>query len=140
MYNTECFLSAWLGVFSSTNEQVEILVGDGTDEVVVVEAGTLGAVTPMAALYDPRLGNANGCDPAGCSAALTRVRHSSNPLLVKPSVDKQYSEKCVLRHQICANLSQPLHHSASCLPLFSRQRLSLTVLTRTSRRSRRSSP
>lgn len=52
-----------------------ILVDDGSgDGSEVVEAGTLGTVTPTAVLYDPRLGNANGCDPAGCTAALTRVR------------------------------------------------------------------
>ncbi len=38
-----------------------------------IEAGTLGTVTATAALYDPSLGSANGCDPDGCTAALTRV-------------------------------------------------------------------
>ena len=46
----------------------------GDDDAVVVEAGTLGTVTATAALYDPRLGSANGCDPDGCTSALTRVR------------------------------------------------------------------
>lgn len=63
--------------------QVEVLVDDGVDGgsdddddagAVVVEAGTLGTVTAMADLYDPRLGSENGCDPDGCTAALTRVR------------------------------------------------------------------
>lgn len=55
--------------------QVEILVDDGGDATaVVVEAGTLGTVTASAVLFDPRLGNSNGCDPDGCTAALTRVR------------------------------------------------------------------
>lgn len=56
---------------------MEILVDhdvSGGDTTVVVEAGTLGAVQASAILYDPRLGNANGCDPDGCTAALTRVR------------------------------------------------------------------
>lgn len=48
--------------------------GGGGDATVVVEAGTLGTVTASAALFDPRLGNSNGCDPDGCTAALTRVR------------------------------------------------------------------
>lgn len=66
--------------------QVEILVDDGgsggddgsddsvVDTNVVVEAGTLGTVVATAVLYDPRLGNSAGCDPDGCTAALTRVR------------------------------------------------------------------
>lgn len=64
--------------------QVEILVDDGVSgghdgsdddtNVIVVEAGTLGTVTASAVLYDPRLGNSSGCDPDGCTAALTRVR------------------------------------------------------------------
>lgn len=66
--------------------QVEILVDDGAsdgddgsdgggdDTTVVVEAGTLGTVVASAVLFDPRLGNSNGCDPDGCTAALTRVR------------------------------------------------------------------
>lgn len=53
--------------------QVEILVDDGSDSTVV-EAGTLGDVTTSAALYDARLAADNGCDPAGCTANLTRVR------------------------------------------------------------------
>eukprot|EP00752_Nemacystus_decipiens_P014961 g13320.t1 len=68
--------SEWLSIM-----EVEILVDDGLDggdaddegtDAVVVEAGTLGTVTPTAILYDPRLGNANGCDPAGCTAGMTR--------------------------------------------------------------------
>ena len=51
---------------------------DGSDDsagdtTVVVEAGTLGTVTASAILFDPHLGNSNGCDPDGCTAALTRV-------------------------------------------------------------------
>lgn len=84
---------AWLSINNISlhlvhmfDAQVEIRVDDGLDggrtdddgtDTIVVEAGTLGAVTPMAVLYDPRLGNANGCDPAGCTAALTRVRRRS---------------------------------------------------------------
>lgn len=67
--------------FFQIEQQVEILVDDGTvdssddddTEVVVVEAGVLGSVTTAASLYDTRLSAANGCDPAGCTAALTRV-------------------------------------------------------------------
>ncbi|CBJ33863.1 hypothetical protein Esi_0657_0002 [Ectocarpus siliculosus] len=53
---------------------VEILVDDGDDgsEVDVVEAGELGTVTATADLYDDRLGDTVGCDPDGCTAALTR--------------------------------------------------------------------
>ena len=69
--------------------QVEILVGDvdeggdddpvvdddgGDDDAVVVEASTLATVTATADLYDPNPASANGCDPDGCTAALTRVR------------------------------------------------------------------
>ena len=65
--------------------QLEVLVDDGVDgggdddeddddTTAVVEAGTLGTVTATADLYDLRLGNENGCDPDGCTAALTRVR------------------------------------------------------------------
>ncbi|CAN0405209.1 unnamed protein product, partial [Ascophyllum nodosum] len=58
--------SEWLSV-----KEVEILVDDGTDPVAV-EAGTLGTVKTVAALYDTRLFGDNGCDPVGCTAALTR--------------------------------------------------------------------
>ena len=61
--------------FSQFAGQVEILVDDGTDPVAV-EAGTLGTVKTVAALYDTRLFGDNGCDPVGCTAALTRVRGS----------------------------------------------------------------
>lgn len=59
--------------------QVEIDIDDGiddddNDEVDVVEAGKLGTVTATAELYDSRLGDTVGCDPGGCTAALTRVR------------------------------------------------------------------
>ncbi|CAM9109787.1 unnamed protein product, partial [Hapterophycus canaliculatus] len=51
----------------------------GTDTAAAaVEAGTVGAVTATAAIYDTRLAAANGCDPAGCSAALTRVSRFSS--------------------------------------------------------------
>eukprot|EP00752_Nemacystus_decipiens_P007213 g6456.t1 len=71
--------SEWISIM-----EVEILVDDGVssgddgsddsgdDSSVVVEAGTLGTVTASAVLFDPRLGNSNGCDPDGCTAALTR--------------------------------------------------------------------
>ncbi|CAM9933566.1 unnamed protein product [Pylaiella littoralis] len=65
--------SEWLSIM-----EVEILVDDeengGNDDAsaVEVEAGTLGTVTATAALYDPSLGISNGCDPDGCTAALTR--------------------------------------------------------------------
>lgn len=42
-------------------------------EAAQVEAGTLTTVAVNAPLYDSRLGAANGCDPSGCTAALTRV-------------------------------------------------------------------
>ena len=51
-----------------------VVIDSDDDDAVYVEAGTLGAVTATAALYDRRLGSANGCDPEGCTAALTRVR------------------------------------------------------------------
>ncbi|CBJ29586.1 Likely pseudogene [Ectocarpus siliculosus] len=61
--------SEWLSIL-----EVEILVDDGDDgsEVDVVEAGELGTVTATADLYDDRLGDTVGCDPDGCTAALTR--------------------------------------------------------------------
>ncbi|CAM9918634.1 unnamed protein product, partial [Ectocarpus sp. 8 AP-2014] len=65
--------SEWLSIM-----EVEILVDDGvtgTDDVVdttEVEAGSLGTVTATSALFDPSLGDSNGCDPAGCTADLTR--------------------------------------------------------------------
>ena len=55
---------------------MEIFVDDGTDPVTV-EAGTLGTVATAAALYDTRLVADGGCDPAGCTSALTRVRGSN---------------------------------------------------------------
>lgn len=51
--------------------EVEILVDDGLGSNVV-EAGTLGTITTAAAVYDPNLSTAGGCDPAGCTASLTR--------------------------------------------------------------------
>eukprot|EP00752_Nemacystus_decipiens_P014962 g13321.t1 len=66
--------SEWLSIM-----EVEVLVDDGADSgsdddgtAVVVEAGMLSTVTATADLYDPRLSNENGCDPDGCTAALTR--------------------------------------------------------------------
>lgn len=47
---------------------------DGDTTAVVVEAGTLGTVTATADLYDARQSSEGGCDPDGCTAALTRVR------------------------------------------------------------------
>lgn len=45
------------------------------DAPVAEEVGTQGTtITATAELFDPRLSNQNGCDPAGCTAALTRVR------------------------------------------------------------------
>lgn len=58
---------------------MEIDIDDGIDDddnvvdVDVVEAGQLGTVTATADLYDLRLGDTVGCDPEGCTAALTRV-------------------------------------------------------------------
>eukprot|EP00752_Nemacystus_decipiens_P014960 g13319.t1 len=56
----------------STMEE-EILADDGDDSDVAVEASELGAVTATADSYDTRLAAANGCDPQGCTAALTRI-------------------------------------------------------------------
>lgn len=42
-----------------------------------VEVGTIGTVTTTAALFDPNLLADNGCDPSGCTAALTRVSCSN---------------------------------------------------------------
>ena len=50
------------------------------------EIGTIGSVTATADLFDPNLADAGGCDPAGCTAALTRVR-----LL-------RYSRRLAIRH------------------------------------------
>lgn len=47
---------------------------DDTAETGTVEAGTLGTVVATDTLYDTSLSDANGCDPAGCTASLTRVR------------------------------------------------------------------
>ncbi|CAM9243860.1 unnamed protein product [Ectocarpus sp. 4 AP-2014] len=60
--------SEWLSIL-----EVGILVDDGNDDgVAVVEAGELGPVASSAEFYDLRLADTVGCDPAGCSAALTR--------------------------------------------------------------------
>ncbi|CAM9563406.1 unnamed protein product [Ectocarpus sp. 6 AP-2014] len=60
--------SDWLSIL-----EVGILVDDGNDDgVAVVEAGELGPVASSAEFYDLRLADTVGCDPAGCSAALTR--------------------------------------------------------------------
>lgn len=39
----------------------------------IVEVGSLATISAEAALYDSDLSVDNGCDPAGCVAALTRV-------------------------------------------------------------------
>lgn len=39
-----------------------------------VDAGTVTTIAVNAPLYDPNLGDASGCDPAGCVGDLTRVR------------------------------------------------------------------
>ncbi|CAN0504528.1 unnamed protein product, partial [Ectocarpus sp. 12 AP-2014] len=61
--------SEWLSIL-----EVEILVDDGDDgsEVDVVEAGEMGTAMATADLYDGRLGDTVGCNPEGCTAALTR--------------------------------------------------------------------
>lgn len=60
--------------------QVDILVDDGNDDDGdVVEAGELGSVATRAEFYDQRLSDTVGCDPAGCSAALTRVGFAMFP-------------------------------------------------------------
>lgn len=59
---------------TAIDAQVGILVNDGNDDgAAVVEAGELGPVASRAEFYDLRLADTVGCDPAGCSAALTRV-------------------------------------------------------------------
>lgn len=61
-------------ILSFVGPQVEILADDGEDSgATVVEAGKLGIVTTTSAVYDTRLAAANGCDPEGCTADLTRV-------------------------------------------------------------------
>lgn len=66
--------------------QVEILV-DG-DDVDVIDAGALETVTATAEFYDTRLGDSVGCDPEGCTAALTRVsRPSTHMAQVVPAVN-----------------------------------------------------
>lgn len=71
---------------------MEILVDDGGDDdsgVTVVEAGELGIVTAASEVFDTRLAAANGCDPQGCTAALTRVsfmaHHDISHTLSSPS-------------------------------------------------------
>lgn len=59
-------------------------VDDDDNDVDVVEAGELGTVTATADLYDERLGDTIGCDPVGCTAALTRVCMSFH-LMIVPS-------------------------------------------------------
>eukprot|EP00903_Cladosiphon_okamuranus_P021656 g19910.t1 len=65
--------SEWLSIL-----EVEIDIDDGIDDddnavdADVVEAGLLGTVAATADLYDIRLGDTVGCDPDGCTAALTR--------------------------------------------------------------------
>lgn len=44
--------------------------GAGADGV---EAGTVGTVNATADIFDTNLSSSNGCDPDGCTAALTRV-------------------------------------------------------------------
>lgn len=66
------------------SRQVEIMVDDGTlgsddDDTNTqneVEASSLGPVTAEALLYDTNLAVGGGCDPAGCTADNTRVRHT----------------------------------------------------------------
>lgn len=41
-------------------------------------------VTTSADLFDPSLATDNGCDPAGCTAALTRVMNHSLQLVALP--------------------------------------------------------
>lgn len=65
--------------------KVEISADDGNDPTTtmtddrddpgttLVEAGTLGTVDATATFFDTNLASANGCDPAGCTADLTRV-------------------------------------------------------------------
>ncbi|CAN0239919.1 unnamed protein product [Ectocarpus sp. 12 AP-2014] len=66
--------SDWLSIL-----EVGILVDDGNDDgAAVVEAGELGPVASSAEFYDLRLAETVGCDPAGCSAALTRDGNMSN--------------------------------------------------------------
>lgn len=43
------------------------------------EAGDVGTVTATSDLYDTNLSGAGGCDPAGCSADLTRVSTHDMP-------------------------------------------------------------
>lgn len=51
-------------------------VGLVRDEPAAEEVGTQGAtITATAALFDPSLSADDGCDPAGCTAALTRVSY-----------------------------------------------------------------
>ncbi|CAM9991574.1 unnamed protein product [Ectocarpus fasciculatus] len=63
----------WLSIL-----EVEIDVDDGIDDddtvvvVDIVEAAEMGTVTATADFYDLRLGDTAGCDPEGCTAALTR--------------------------------------------------------------------
>lgn len=47
-------------------------------QAAVVEAGSVTDVTVAASLYDLRVAADGGCDPAGCTAALTRVSHTQN--------------------------------------------------------------
>lgn len=42
-----------------------------------VEAGSVTDVTVVASLYDLRAADDGGCDPAGCTATLTRVSHTT---------------------------------------------------------------
>lgn len=44
-------------------------------QAAVVEAASVTDVTETASLYDLRVAADGGCDPAGCTAALTRVSH-----------------------------------------------------------------
>lgn len=45
-----------------------------------VDARALTTVTVDAPLYDTRAGEEGGCDPAGCSGDLTRVRKYGNDI------------------------------------------------------------
>lgn len=73
---------------------MEILVDDGsggddgcgtdddTAELETVEAGTLDTVVATDTLYDTNLSDANGCDPAGCTAFLTRVKSQASSFVM----------------------------------------------------------
>lgn len=68
-----------------------------------VEVGDIGSVTATADLFDPSLPAENGCDPSGCTAALTRVSGGLNQLVLTRCDQPPHEKKmCHLGYRVLA--------------------------------------